>query len=571
MKIHPPLSAGRRSGAKSARVRKWMGTRLDHPHGPRLRLSTKAEESEILAPAPAFGLAFASRRWRVAGLWTIAAIVAILLIHLPTVGSFLRVWHQDRAFAHCYFIVPLAGYMIWLNRERLALLSPKPSIRGLVSVILGCGALFLSTLAQVQFGAQFALVVIVVGTIWAVLGDQVTREIAYPLAFLFLAVPFGETFFPILINIAGHLAVWMIAPLGAPIALDGKYVRLPGAEWTIAEACGGLRFILALLSVGAVYAYTTYRKPWKRALFLLSCLILAVLTNGVRVSAILLIGYFTDMKSSIVHEHTWLGWLLFALMALALFFIGRHWADPERDPSASPPSSAGSPGLASHTGGRSNAVAGMTAMAIVLVWSLGAKGAERPVGGNAVSLSAPAGSDGWTALDYPLWDWSPYYKGARASFATTYQKGNRDALAFVAYYRNQGEGSELIHAENGVVSPDRHDWRVSADARRTISAGNQTFDVMQTDIRSPVNNLRVWRWYWSRGRVVTDPVALKLLTLQSRLTGHGDDAAVVVVAAAFDDKPEEASETLTAFLRGNLPGIAGALRNASARSAPMVK
>src|SRR5262249_53327232 len=224
---------------------------------------------------------------------------------------------------------------------------PKPSVWGLTGLALAGAAWFLAAVAQVQFGTQLALVAMVIGAIWAILGGEVVREIAYPLAFLFLAVPFGEAFFPTLIAIAGRLAVWMVSVLGAPIAFDGRYLRLPGAEWRVAEACGGLRFILALLAVGAVFAYTTYRKPWKRALFLLSAVAFAVIPNGLRVSPIVLIGYFTDMKSSIVHEHTWLGWLLFALMALALFFIGRHWSDAEPSRGASSASSEAGTGLPS--------------------------------------------------------------------------------------------------------------------------------------------------------------------------------------------------------------------------------
>lgn len=536
-----------------------------------MRLSTEAQEDDIVTPAPAVAVAV-SGDWRRAIWLTAASILGILFIHAATLGTILRVWHQDRAFAHCYFIAPLAGYMMWLDRERLAMLRPRPSVWGLCFVTLWGFAWFLATMAQVQFGAQLALVGMIIAAVWATLGWGVVREVAYPLAFLFLAVPFGEAFFPILISMAGRLAVMMVTILGAPIAFDGHYLRLPGAEWRVAEACGGLRFILALLAVGAVFAYTTYRKAWKRAAFLVTCVALAVLTNGVRVSAIVLIGYFTDMKSSIVHEHTWLGWLLFAIMALTLFFLGRHWADP--DP---PVATSGPAGEARRSRGAKNNsyVTAMAAtLAIVLAWSLGAQAAQRPMGANTIALTAPTGADGWTALDYPLWDWSPNYEGARASFGTTYQKGNRTALAYVAYYRNQGEGSELVHAENGVVSLDPHDthgYRYSVDTQQSISVGNRTVEVIQTDIRSPLMNLRVWRWYWTPSRIVTSPVSLKLLTLRSKLTGKGDDAAGVVIATPFDTRPEDASQTLTSFLTTMLPRMDGALRKAAATRGTVVK
>jgi len=508
--------------------------------------------------------------WRRAIWLTAASILGILIIHAATLGTILRVWHQDRAFAHCYFIAPLAGYMIWLDRARLAALRPRPSLWGLCFVAMWGFPWFLATMAQVQFGAQLALVGMIVAAIWATLGWGVVREIAYPLGFLFLAVPFGEAFFPILIAMAGKLAVWMVSILGAPIAFDGHYLRLPGAEWRVAEACGGLRFILALLAVGAMFAYTTYRKAWKRAAFLVTCVALAVLTNGVRVSAIVLIGYFTDMKSSIVHEHTWLGWLLFAIMALTLFFMGRHWADPDEPVAISKFTGE----ARSSAKGKSTVTAVAATLAIVLAWNLGVQAAQRPSGANTIALSAPAGADGWTALDYPLWNWSPYYEGPRASFAATYQKGSRTVLAYVAYYRNQGEGSELVHADNGIVVSDPHDaqgFKYGVDTPLRIAVGTETIDVIQADIRSPLTNLRVWRWYWTPGRSFTSPVSLKLLTLRSKLTGKGDDAAAVVVAAPFDTKPEDASQTLTAFLTTMLPRVDGALQKAAATRGRVVE
>jgi exosortase A len=498
--------------------------------------------------------------------WLAAAtLFGLLLINAPTVRSIVHIWSHDRAFAHGYFIAPLAGYMIWRNRERLALASPRPSLWGVAAVFFAGALWLLSNFAQIQVGAQLSLVAMLVATLWAVLGGEVVRLIAYPLSFLFLAVPFGEGFFPILIAIAGKLAAIIVSLLGAPIAFDGRFLRLPGAEWRVAEACGGLRFILALLAVGALFAYTVYRKPYKRALFLVACVVLAVFTNGLRVSAIVLIGYFTDMKSSIVHEHTWLGWLFFAIMAMVLFFIGARWSDS--DPSGTPPPrTRGNLIQPSGSDIRSFAAAGISVIAITAGWHLYAKAAERPDRRLPVevSLAAPQGTSGWAALDYRPWDWTPYYKGSRASFETAYQRQGGTVTAYAAYYRNQTQGSELAQAQNGILPPTVDPgWRPSVDTPRTVQVGNRNLEVTQTDLRSPVMNLRVWRWYWTPTGNVSSPAALKLLALRSRLLGHGDDAAVVIVAAPFERTPEEGSRELTEYLKAMLPRLEGALQRAS--------
>jgi len=177
-----------------------------------------------------------------------------------------------------------------------------------------------------------------------------------------------------------------------------------------------------------------------------------------------------------------------------------------------------------------------------------------------VTLRVPGGSDGWELLEGSPWNWSPYYKGARASFFTAYQKGNQIVSTYVAYYRDQSEGLELIHAGNGIVNPDQLGWKMTLQARRMIPVGGRTIQVLQTDIRSADTYLRVWRWYRVAGEVVTSPVQLKLLTLRSKLAGQGDDAAVVVLAAPIETDPEQASDALKSFLGAMLPQIEATLR-----------
>jgi exosortase len=73
--------------------------------------------------------------------------------------------------------------------------------------------------------------------------------------------------------------------------------------WAIAEACSGLRFLLSVLTVGAVFAYTNYSRAWKRVAFFALCVVAAILNNGLRVWILVLVGIATKMKSPLVHHH----------------------------------------------------------------------------------------------------------------------------------------------------------------------------------------------------------------------------------------------------------------------------
>jgi len=75
-------------------------------------------------------------------------------------------------------------------------------------------------------------------------------------------------------------------------------------------------------------------------------------------------------------------------------------------------------------------------------------------------------------------------------------------------------------------------------------------------------NLLVWRWYWVDGQYIVNPYWGKLLQAKSELLGHGDDGAVVIVYAPYDDRPLDAEQALKDFVGTMLPAITRSLEYA---------
>jgi EpsI family protein len=67
---------------------------------------------------------------------------------------------------------------------------------------------------------------------------------------------------------------------------------------------------------------------------------------------------------------------------------------------------------------------------------------------------------------------------------------------------------------------------------------------------------RVWYLYWLEGRWLIRPSEVKLRQAFSRLLGHGDDGAIVMLAAPMRD---DTDATLEKFARGHLQDIEMAL------------
>ncbi len=511
----------------------------------------------------------ASIAWRVPILLTVATIGLVLAFHAPTLRSMVAIWAHNASFAHGFFVAPMAAFLAWTNRRRLALLEPAPSRSGIGLAALSGLAWVLAHGVGVQVGEQAALVAMVLGVVWGLLGTRVARATAFPLGFLFFAVPFGESLFPILIHVTAKMAVLSLALVGIPVALEGNYIRLPGAEWVVSETCSGLRFLLVILTVGSVYAYLTYSKPSRRVAFLALCVLFAILANGLRVWIIVMVGYATDMRSPLVWSHAWLGWVLFGAMTAALFLVGNRWGD--RDSSAETPgASPVGQGAADPARGQTRFWVAASALAVISAGWVGLAGAlegARPPSADRVALPPLSPGGGWNRLSFRPWEWKPHYGGARAAIDEAFEKDGRIVCLYVGYYRGQRQGNEMIQATNSVVRSTDPFWRISAEGARVVPLRGRRLRMAQLDIRSPAGKLRVWRWYWVGGKYLTSDIEAKWVEFLSRVSGAGDDAAVLILASPYREDPERATADLADFLAGTLPSLERTLAGA-ARARP---
>ena len=77
---------------------------------------------------------------------------------------------------------------------------------------------------------------------------------------------------------------------GIPVYREGLYFMLPSGNWSVVEACSGVRYIIASITLGVLYAYLTYRSAWRRVLFVLVSALVPVLANTGRAYIIVMPG-----------------------------------------------------------------------------------------------------------------------------------------------------------------------------------------------------------------------------------------------------------------------------------------
>ena len=169
------------------------------------------------------------------------------------------------------------------------------------------------------------------------------RSLTCPLLFSFVCVPIGEFMVPSMMNWTADFAAAAVRLSGIPLYREGLQFVIPSGNWSVVEACSGVRYLIASFMVGTLFAYLNYERPAKRAVFMVASLLVPILANWVRAYMIVMIGHTSDMALATGVDHLIYGWLFFGLVMFIMFWIGSYWREdeaPAAPASAAPPAPA---------------------------------------------------------------------------------------------------------------------------------------------------------------------------------------------------------------------------------------
>jgi exosortase A len=491
---------------------------------------------------------------------TLAIVLAVLapfFIYAGTAHSIVSIWNSSETFAHGYVILPISLWLIWKRREVLARMSPTPYWPALLSLaVCGFGWL-LAEMGDVQVVRQYAFAAMLPLTVVVVCGLRISWAIAFPLAYVLLAVPFGEVFIDPLINVTADFTVWAVQMTGIPVLRDGSNFSIPTGNWSVVEACSGVRYLIASFTLGCLYAYLTYRSRKRQLLFILLAILVPIAANGVRAYMIVMIGHLSGMALATGVDHIIYGWLFFGLVMFIMFWLGGRWREDISAADVADVAAVRNDGSPAASSGQV-AAATVAVIACLAFWPLYASFSLR-----ANSSATPASLQGfkpaWEAAA-PFTSWIPQLNKAAATLNQTLEKdGQRVGLA-IRYHRNQTPGAGLISSTNQLVGDSETDpWRRTGSSARIEQIGERQLQVRETRLRGPDGALVVWQWYWIDGGFTANDYLGKLLQAKERLLMRGDDGALIMTYAHFDENPDTARAALRSFLAAQLPAMESAL------------
>lgn len=259
----------------------------------------------------------------------IGLLVLGLLFHTEIVAA-VNTWIESTAYNHCFLVIPIVIYLIWDRRGSLRGLTASPlPIAAALALPLGVVWLAAERLGIME-GRQLAAMSMVEVLFFTILGRRLWQALSGPLLYLYFLVPFGDFLTPQLQDFTTWFTRHGLDILGIPAYIDGYIIEIPQGTFFVAEACAGLRFLIASIAFGVLYALLIYRSPVRRMVFVGASMIVPVIANGFRALGIVVLGYVLGSAQAAATDHVLYGWIFFSVVILLLILLGLPFRQDEQ-------------------------------------------------------------------------------------------------------------------------------------------------------------------------------------------------------------------------------------------------
>lgn len=253
-----------------------------------------------------------------------AAILVVSLLYFPSLTTLWKkwiLWDQDLAHA-----IPTLGVMlVLLGRKTYQPTEPTSSgyVQWLMLIALGVCSLgwyFFESLS-ISLPAYFMLIAALCLFIGTTFSPSLLRAILPILGLLIFTIPIWSELTGILVSLSSTVVGHAVKLSNVTVLIDGSSLFLPSGTIYIADGCSGIRYLIISILMGYILILINQYGLRTAVTTLVAAIVLGLIANWLRIYLLVLIGYHTEMQSSLMHDHETFGWILFAcLMMPAIYF-----------------------------------------------------------------------------------------------------------------------------------------------------------------------------------------------------------------------------------------------------------
>ena len=240
-------------------------------------------------------------------------------------------WWDIDTYNHVLLVPPIIGWLVWMKRGELAKIEPHCWWPGLVWLAGGLLLWLAGRQGEINLVAQAGSVVVMQGAVLAFVGVRAGLVLCFPLFYAAFLVPFGDEMITTLQYVTARMAVALTHASGVPAIVDGLYIDTPAGKFVVAEECSGVKFLVAMVALATLVAWTGFAHWKRRAVFVVLAAVISIIANGVRAWATIYVAQHVGVERAGGFDHIVYGWVFFALVIAVV--LGAAWRHFDREPS----------------------------------------------------------------------------------------------------------------------------------------------------------------------------------------------------------------------------------------------
>lgn len=478
----------------------------------------------------------------------VSAVLLVLfaILFLPTWQALVSRWISlGETDGHGFLVLATFLYLVFYTAAKQPPVGSVGQEKLPVLMLLFLSLLWqLANMSNVLLIQAIAVPLIILTAFVSVLGFRQSAGYIFPVFFLYFAMPVWGVLNPVLQKMSVSAVSWILAVVDIPAFIEGEMVHLPSGSFHIASGCSGLHFFIIGIALAALCGHMFLTGIRHKVFLLLVAGILAIVSNWVRIAAIVVIGYTSEMQHDlVVGDHYFFGWIIFVMAMIPLYFVVLKLEKIE----ISKGKRNGSIGIREKATNQwrrrllvvSGAACLFPLIGFTMDWvSLANRTGEIPV-------QTVLGS--WVWLDGGSPDWNPEYAGVSSEIRGQYRRQDAEIDIYSNVYVVQKNGEELVGQASGVLRPPAVLVERPRDFEYVDSEGATQKVIRVVGIEPNQSRQIVNFWYVVGDRRFTSPTQVKLHELIARLRGKAGSGVVALMMQCESDCQTEQS-TLAEFL-----------------------
>jgi len=258
------------------------------------------------------------------------ALTLMGLLTWPVGRWLVGQWLSNEYYSHGVLVLLISAYFSW-RVLRLGRTASAPADAAVVLLVAGAGVYVVGEALIARYLSALGLILLTGGLVGFLGSRETLRRLAFPLAYLAFAVPL-----PVVDSLAVRMgtltAGWatvLVRGLGVMAAHEGGRVSLPSCSLVVGAPCSGIRSLVALLALAAVWAFVVRGPRPARIALLAVAAPLACVANLLRVTSLLWVADRWGLEAGQRYYHDFSGPVFFGLALAGLLAVS--WALRCRD------------------------------------------------------------------------------------------------------------------------------------------------------------------------------------------------------------------------------------------------